>query len=124
MTPWLSVESWELLSSSPQPMQSDGTRAEIMFMGELIYKIFINIVVWSRVRQKPTKRNEAAAEELCAKCKDFDERDTHSAKASELFPVERMWGKQRSFIILDTFESSIIMLPCAVVTCLIKRIKY
>ncbi len=28
------------------------------------------------------------------------------------------------FIILDTFESSVIMLLCAVVTCLIKCIKY
>ncbi len=38
-------------------MQSDGTRAEIMFMDELMYKKFIKIVVWSRMR---SKRNEAA----------------------------------------------------------------
>ncbi len=60
---WLSVESWELLSSSPQPMQYDGTRAEIRFMDELIYWRFINIVVWGR---KPSKQNEAS--ERAQKC--------------------------------------------------------
>ncbi len=64
--------------------------------------------------------------------KDFDECD--SVKAAELllchsrlfplFLVERMRGKQHCFITLDTFESSVIMPLYAVVTCLIKLIKY
>ncbi len=54
MMPWLSVESWELSSSSP----ADAIRL-IMFMDELMYWRFINTVVWGW-GWKPSKRNEAA----------------------------------------------------------------
>ncbi len=54
MMPWLSVESWELSSSSP----TDAIRL-IMFMDELMYWRFINTVVWGW-GWKPWKRNEAA----------------------------------------------------------------
>ncbi len=62
--------------------------------------------------------------------KDFHERDTLRESSGafimlvERYNIFRSRGKQRCFIILDTFKSSIIMLLCAVFTYLIKHTIY